>query len=69
MIPLAPPLNRIKQFPSSSSVRPGTDFTVLVVTARDWTGKAIRICEIRRFQYLSQQDLKAELRDLIEKRP
>jgi hypothetical protein len=69
----------------SSSTRVGSDFTVLVVGARFWgSGHSpeylerdklpqpepfIRICEILRFQYASQADLKRELKALCEKYP
>ena len=53
----------------SSSERYGTDFTVLIVAARDWTGRRIRLCEIRRFQFLSQSDLAKEVREIERRYP
>jgi hypothetical protein len=60
----------------SSSERIGSSFTALVVGCRDWPKEnidaqnySVRICEILRFQHISQESLAREIRLLTEKYP
>lgn len=48
----------------STSVRPGSDWTVFVVCERDWKEDKIRPCYISRFQYLDSAGVLEELQKI-----